>query len=128
MVLPSTGPISFSDIQTEFGGTNPISLSEYYAGGVFVSASVSGIPTAGTIELSHFRGKSKPITFGEPTIVENGGGQCEIIGVIRIADGARLSARRMYGRNGFLLGSKFGHNSLFSGWTVVGKIRRGNTS
>lgn len=31
MVLPSTGAISFADIQNEFGGVNPISLSEYYA-------------------------------------------------------------------------------------------------
>jgi hypothetical protein len=30
MVLQSSGPISFSNIQTEFGGANPISLSEYY--------------------------------------------------------------------------------------------------
>jgi hypothetical protein len=30
MALPSSGAISFSQIQTEFGGTNPISLSEYY--------------------------------------------------------------------------------------------------
>lgn len=34
MVLPSSdNSISFSQIQTEFGGTNPISLSEYYRGG-----------------------------------------------------------------------------------------------
>ena len=32
MALPTTGPISLGQIQTEFGGSNPISLSEYYAG------------------------------------------------------------------------------------------------
>lgn len=31
MVLPSTGPISFANLQTEFGGNNPISMHEYYA-------------------------------------------------------------------------------------------------
>jgi len=30
MVIQSSGAISLSNIQTEFGGTNPISLSEYY--------------------------------------------------------------------------------------------------
>lgn len=28
-----TAPLSWSQIQTEFGGANPISLSEYYRGG-----------------------------------------------------------------------------------------------
>jgi len=30
MALQNTGPISCSDIQAEYGGTSPISLSEYY--------------------------------------------------------------------------------------------------
>jgi hypothetical protein len=31
MVLPAVGSsISFSQIQTEFGGVNPITISEYY--------------------------------------------------------------------------------------------------
>lgn len=29
MSIPSTGLIKFSDIQTVFGGTNPIMISEY---------------------------------------------------------------------------------------------------
>lgn len=53
MPLPTTGPISLSDIQNEFGGSNPISITEYY--GI-----VSGIPTSGRISFSDFRGKSKP--------------------------------------------------------------------
>ena len=32
MAVP-TGTAKFSEIQTEFGGSNPISLSEYYSGG-----------------------------------------------------------------------------------------------
>lgn len=50
MVLQSSGALSFSNIQTEFGGTNPISLSEYYG-------KASGIPASGTISLSNFLGK-----------------------------------------------------------------------
>ena len=59
--LPTTGPISFSEIQRILGGENPISLSEYYAnaaGGYAVG--VPGIPTTGApIPVSAFRGKAK---------------------------------------------------------------------
>lgn len=57
MTLPSSGALSLSQIQTEFGGANPISLSEYYKGGVYVSGSNGNpIPTSGTISFSQFYG------------------------------------------------------------------------
>ena len=40
MAVPSTNT-SMDDIQDEFGGSNPISLSEYYSGGPLVP---SGAP------------------------------------------------------------------------------------
>jgi hypothetical protein len=59
MAIPSTGPISMSTIQTEFGGSNPISLSEYYRSNTY-EAAVSGnnttVPQSGTIKMSQFRG------------------------------------------------------------------------
>jgi hypothetical protein len=55
MTLPASGPISFSDIQSEMGGQNPISLSEYYRG-AYTSANNTGVPTSGTIDLSNLRG------------------------------------------------------------------------
>jgi hypothetical protein len=58
MVLQSTGQIFLSDIQNEFGGSNPIFLSEYYQGGTNVNASVAGIPANGMISINMFRGKS----------------------------------------------------------------------
>ena len=36
MALPTSGAISFSDLQTFYGGSNPISLSEYNKGGSYV--------------------------------------------------------------------------------------------
>lgn len=46
MALPTSGPISFSQIQAEFGGANPISLSEYYRGGSYVPSTIPAtIPT-----------------------------------------------------------------------------------
>lgn len=43
MGLPTTGPLRFSDIQSEFGDTNPIALSEYYAGGANVPSTTISI-------------------------------------------------------------------------------------
>ena len=34
--LPETGPISLGQLQTEFGGTDPVGISEYYKGGTEV--------------------------------------------------------------------------------------------
>lgn len=56
MALPSSGPISIGDIQAEFGGSNPASLSEYY--GV-----AAGVPTSGTISISDFYGASSAVNL-----------------------------------------------------------------
>lgn len=66
MPLPSSGPLSLNDIQTEFGGTNPISLSEYYAGGANVPAGTTGtfgaVPSVGNpISIRNFYGTSKAV-------------------------------------------------------------------
>ena len=68
MTLPSSGPLSLSDIQGEFGGSNPISLSEYYAGGGLVPPGTSGtygaVPSSGTISIQNFYGTTAftPVT------------------------------------------------------------------
>ena len=55
MPLQDTGvAISLSDIQEEFGGDNPISLSEYYKDGDYVGSSQSTIPSSGAISFSNF--------------------------------------------------------------------------
>lgn len=62
-----TSNISLSDIQTEFGGTSPIGMDEYYRGGANVPsgtlAGTSGvqIATSGAISVGDFRGVTKPI-------------------------------------------------------------------
>ena len=50
MALQSSGAISLSDIQTEFGGSNPISISEYYGSDT--------VPSSGAIDFSDFYGTS----------------------------------------------------------------------
>lgn len=56
MPLPASGAISLNDLQTEFGGSNPIAITEYYRGGSLVpDISVnSAVPTSGQISLSSF--------------------------------------------------------------------------
>lgn len=59
MPLPSSGPISLGDIQTEFGGSNPIAINEYYRGGTYVPVMpyTSTIPASGQISFSNFYGE-----------------------------------------------------------------------
>lgn len=71
MTLQSSGAIKFSEIQTEFGGSNPVSASEYYAGGVNVPGGTSGVngavPASGTISVSKFYGTSEVTAVFSPT-------------------------------------------------------------
>lgn len=64
MAVPS-GTASMSDIQTEFGGSNPISMSEYYSAN-------ANIPSSGAISINDFRGESAtdvdPNTFSYANI------------------------------------------------------------
>ena len=69
--LQTTGAISLLNIQTEFGGANPISLNEYYLNGLYTTGTgAAGIPTSGQIALNQFYGKEKitgpaiPVTTG----------------------------------------------------------------
>ena len=56
MPLQSSGAISLDDIEEEFGGSAPTSLSEYYA-------AATGIPSSGEISIEDFYGKSKPVNL-----------------------------------------------------------------
>lgn len=60
MVLKTSGSLKLSEIQGEFGGSNPISMSEYYRNGTYVpdiTLNVN-IPTGGTINISDFYSSS----------------------------------------------------------------------
>lgn len=58
MTLPSSGALSLSDLQTEFGGISPISLSEYYRGAA-TTENNTGVPASGAISLSDFYGAER---------------------------------------------------------------------
>jgi hypothetical protein len=66
MVLP-TGSITLANLQTEYGGSNPVGFNEYYADGTYVPIGATSIPTSGAINLNTFRGKNIA-----PNYVNNG--------------------------------------------------------
>ena len=55
MAITGSGQIKLTDIETEFGGSAPTQLSEYYSGGSNVPAGTQSgggvtIPTSGEIQ------------------------------------------------------------------------------
>jgi hypothetical protein len=79
MTLQLSGAISFADIQTIFGGTNPIGMNEYYTNDASgFTTGVDGIPSTGSaISLQQFYGKAKPssgslYTFSSHTFTNAG--------------------------------------------------------
>jgi hypothetical protein len=90
MALQPSGVISVSDIEGEFGGSAPTSLSEYYRGGGLVTSNNTGVPEAGQISVSNFysaaglrtmyeqvltgSGTFTPLYAGAKAIIQIGGG------------------------------------------------------
>ena len=54
--IPASGAISLTDFATEFGGTAPHSMSEYYRNGANVPSNNSNVPTAGAFRFGQMRG------------------------------------------------------------------------
>lgn len=59
MAISSSGSVSFSQIQTEWGGSNPISLNEYYSGSLSSNtSSITITPTVISVGTSYTSGKT----------------------------------------------------------------------
>ena len=76
MAIPASGPVTLAALQAEYGGTDPISLNEYYRGGLYVpnGTGTATIPTSGAITLDNFRGTSKTATVTYAIIGGGGAG------------------------------------------------------
>jgi len=64
----ATTNVAFTGIQTEFGGSNPVALSEYYRGGTYVPTGTANggfglIATSGAISVGTFRGAAAFVGF-----------------------------------------------------------------
>lgn len=81
MVLPASGTLTLSQIQTEFGGSNPVGLSEYYRGGAHVSdvPRHAAIPTSGTIAASDFYGQQYLPPFSARVIYDGAVGNGTVL-------------------------------------------------
>lgn len=70
-----TSNVTFSSIQGEFGGSNPISMSEYYRGGGIVNINQTSpygtIPTSGAINVGVLKGVTKYVAAFSGTISSN---------------------------------------------------------
>ena len=68
MPIPASGTISMNTLATEFGGTVPHSLNEYYRGGGLVpnSPSNTSVPTSGQIALNNFYGTQNRVSISIP--------------------------------------------------------------
>lgn len=118
----SPNPISFLDLQNEFGGTNPISLDEYYLGSSFVNSNVPDIPGSGTISLSNFRGKSSIIasyrlitTSGTYTLPATSGTRIFVLAVAGGGGGGGGNGRT-YAAGGVWGGGGGGSGGIGYGW------------
>ena len=63
MAIQSSGAVALSEVQSEFGGVNPVSLSEYYRSGTYVPAGATGVPANGAISIGDFYGASNSYAF-----------------------------------------------------------------
>lgn len=81
MAIKSSGSLSFTEIATEFNGSSPRRLTNYYRGGALVlngPAANANIATSGTIKFSQFYGSTAAvptavtISTSATTIVEGG--------------------------------------------------------
>ena len=69
MALQSSGAISLSQIQAEWGGSSPISLSEYYLGSLPTGRTNYGsIPSSGAIDFADFYGTNSALATWTSTM------------------------------------------------------------
>jgi hypothetical protein len=63
MALPGSGTLSLSQIRDEFGGSNPVSMSDYYRSGPYVTTNNTAVPTSGAISITNFYGAAAQFSF-----------------------------------------------------------------
>jgi hypothetical protein len=111
MAVTGSAPISITDLVTEFGGSAPHSLTEYYRGGSLVpdTAANASVPTSGAISLTQFYGASVASTTGNYTIT---------IGAGTIGLGVTVHGFDAYGQTGSY-GAISTNTIGFSGFNVT---------
>jgi len=75
MAVTSSAPIDIGDLVTEFGGSAPHSLTEYYRGGSLVpnTTANNSVPTSGAISLTDFFGATATSGTNDRTLTIGSG-------------------------------------------------------
>jgi hypothetical protein len=75
MAVTSSAPIDIGDLVTEFGGSTPHSLTEYYRGGSLVpnTTANNSVPTSGAISLTDFFGATATSGTNDRTLTIGSG-------------------------------------------------------
>lgn len=71
MTLQSSGAISLANLASEYGGSAPHSLNEYYKGGGLVPSTVSEVVTASSLSGSVYDGRGS--YWGTAPVINSGG-------------------------------------------------------
>ena len=97
MTIQTSGEISITDLVSEFGGTAPHAIQEYYKGGSIVddNSGTTNVPASGEISLTDFYGAYKCTTIAittqllstAQTITLAGEGECEKSVFLQISGG-----------------------------------------
>ena len=61
MPVQSSGEVKVTDVVTEFGGSEPHAMSEYYRDGGEVGGGSPNVPTSGELKMSDFYGATDVI-------------------------------------------------------------------
>ena len=142
MGLPGSGALAFSSIQSQFGGSNPISLSEYYRNGSFVPQNQfnMNVPTSGQISVSQFYSTEGFNSFGQYGVGNSGG---KIVsngwvfygnntfgtpGKISISGPTKVGWIALSGLNGIAFNARFMGNSPYNSSGVASRNSNVRTS
>ena len=118
MALQSSGLITLAQIQAEFGGSNPISLSEYYRNGTYVTSNNTSVPTSGAISVSNFYGAVKRVTSSSIVAVANTSGDYT---TVTLPTGLQVGDILVVSRSSYS-----GSSSIPTGWTLIKFQHNGN--
>ena len=118
MALQSSGTITLAQIQAELGGSNPISLSEYYRNGSFVTSNNTSVPTSGAISMSNFYGASNRVTSSSIVGHANKSGDYT---TVTLPTGLQVGDILVASRT-----SHSGSSSIPTGWTLIKFQHNGN--
>jgi hypothetical protein len=139
MTIRSSGRIGLNDIQNEFGGVEPIYISEYYRGGEYTTANNTNIPTSGQISGGSFYGASKYApgyrifySSGSITLPSTSGNTLYYYVIAGGGGGGGGSSRIGYGYGagggGGTAGNSYGSISVIPGDTISVIVGGGGTA